>query len=101
MTSAAPGPLAPLLVKARTRTGTTQAWELVRPQRDEGLQFPIVTMASSTPVSRRRPVRVATTYASSTSRLTDTPYARALAFSWSNSAWVIVPASRSCLADAI
>jgi hypothetical protein len=27
--------------------------------------------------------------------------ARAFAFSWSNSAWVIVPASRSCLADAI
>jgi hypothetical protein len=29
------------------------------------------------------------------------PHARAFAFSWSNSAWVIVPASRSCLADAI
>ena len=28
-------------------------------------------------------------------------HARAFAFSWSNSAWVIVPASRSCLADAI
>ena len=28
-------------------------------------------------------------------------YARAFALSWSNSAWVIVPASRSCLADAI
>ena len=27
--------------------------------------------------------------------------ARAFAFNWSNSAWVIVPASRSCLADAI
>jgi hypothetical protein len=27
--------------------------------------------------------------------------ARAFAFIWSNSAWVIVPASRSCLADAI
>ncbi len=27
--------------------------------------------------------------------------ARAFALSWSNSAWVIVPASRSCLADAI
>ena len=27
--------------------------------------------------------------------------ARAFAFVWSNSAWVIVPASRSCLADAI
>jgi hypothetical protein len=38
---------------------------------------------------------------SSTSRLTDTLHARAFAFSWSNSAWVIVPASRSCLADAI
>jgi hypothetical protein len=29
------------------------------------------------------------------------PHARAFAFIWSNSAWVIVPASRSCLADAI
>jgi hypothetical protein len=29
------------------------------------------------------------------------PHVRAFAFSWSNSAWVIVPASRSCLADAI
>jgi hypothetical protein len=29
------------------------------------------------------------------------PHASAFAFSWSNSAWVIVPASRSCLADAI
>ena len=29
------------------------------------------------------------------------PHARAFAFSWSNSAWVIVPESRSCLADAI
>jgi hypothetical protein len=28
-------------------------------------------------------------------------HVRAFAFSWSNSAWVIVPASRSCLADAI
>ena len=27
--------------------------------------------------------------------------ARAFALIWSNSAWVIVPASRSCLADAI
>ena len=52
--------------------GVTQVRELVRPGRDEGLQFPIVTMASSTPVSRTRRVRVATTYASSTSRLTDT-----------------------------
>ena len=49
----------------------TQVRELVRPQRDEGLQFPIVRMAGSTPVSRARPVRVATTCASSTSRLTD------------------------------
>ena len=28
-------------------------------------------------------------------------HARAFALIWSNSAWVIVPASRSCLADAI
>ena len=47
-------------------------------------------------------LRVARTCASSTGWLTLTqPHARAFAFSWSNSAWVIVPASRSCLADAI
>ena len=59
-----------------------------------GLQFPIVTMASSTPLSRTRPVRLVTTSPTQ-------PHARAFAFIWSNSAWVIVPASRSCLADAI
>ena len=45
-------------------------------------------------LSRTRPVRVATTSPTQ-------PHARAFAFIWSNSAWVIVPASRSCLADAI
>ena len=39
--------------------------------RDESLQFPIVTMASSTPVSRARPLS-GHDVASSTSRLTDT-----------------------------
>jgi hypothetical protein len=64
----------------------------VHPQR--GLQFPIVRMASSTSLLRTRRVRVATTSPTQ-------PHARAFALSWSNSAWVIVPASRSCLADAI
>ena len=81
--------------------GVTQVRELVRPGRDEGLQFPIVTMASSTPVSRTGPVRVAATCASSKVGSLTQSHVRAFAFSWSNSAWVMVPASRSCLADAI
>ena len=59
-----------------------------------GLQFPIVMMASYAPSYGARRVRVVTTSPTQ-------PHARAFAFSWSNSAWVIVPASRSCLADAI